>query len=553
MIELLLIASSILLLAIVALLAFLLVRTRPVDLSPLANRLSTIEESQGRWERRLSDEFCRSRQEISTHSHELREELQLALKGSIDSLVQSVQGISESQQVRLEDFAARLSALKQSEENSASQVRLELADSLSKMREAQEKRLTENTVQLQHQFASFGGQLSDFGKSSQADTARIRTELATTLNTFRDSIEKQTSATLSFQKQQFDSFASQLSTLIDKSEKKSDDLRTAVERKLTEIQFDNTAKLEEMRKTVDEKLEATLDRRLGESFKQVSDRLEQVHKGLGEMQSLATGVGDLKRVLSNVKTRGTWGEIQLGTLLEQILTCDQFACNVKTKPGEGSTVEFAIKLPGPQEDDVKTVWLPIDAKFPKEDYERLVDAADRGDAAGVEQAARDLEARVRSEARDISNKYLAPPNTTDFGLLYLPTEGLYAEVLRRPGLLDSLQREQRVVVVGPTTLAALLNSLQMGFRTLAIQKRSSEVWKLLGAVKTQFGKFGDLLEKVRSKLDETGNTIDAAVSRSRQIEKRLKQVEALPTADAVGLLPEGQALETDEEPVQAVK
>ena len=553
MIELLLIASSILLLAIVALLAFLLVRTRPVDLSPLANRLSTIEESQGRWERRLSDEFCRSRQEISTHSHELREELQLALKGSIDSLVQSVQGISESQQVRLEDFAARLSALKQSEENSASQVRLELADSLSKMREAQEKRLTENTVQLQHQFASFGGQLSDFGKSSQADTARIRTELATTLNTFRDSIEKQTSATLSFQKQQFDSFASQLSTLIDKSEKKSDDLRTAVEQKLTEIQFDNTAKLEEMRKTVDEKLEATLDRRLGESFKQVSDRLEQVHKGLGEMQSLATGVGDLKRVLSNVKTRGTWGEIQLGTLLEQILTCDQFACNVKTKPGEGSTVEFAIKLPGPQEDDVKTVWLPIDAKFPKEDYERLVDAADRGDAAGVEQAARDLEARVRSEARDISNKYLAPPNTTDFGLLYLPTEGLYAEVLRRPGLLDSLQREQRVVVVGPTTLAALLNSLQMGFRTLAIQKRSSEVWKLLGAVKTQFGKFGDLLEKVRSKLDETGNTIDAAVSRSRQIEKRLKQVEALPTADAVGLLPEGQALETDEEPVQAVK
>jgi len=298
---------------------------------------------------------------------------------------------------------------------------------------------------------------------------------------------------------------------------------------------------------VDEKLQGTLDKRLGESFKQVSDRLEQVHRGLGEMQTLATGVGDLKRVLSNVKTRGNWGEMQLGNLLEQILTPDQYGRNVKTKPTGNQTVEFAIRLPGPEENDNEGVWLPIDAKFPKEDYERLVDAAERGDATGVEQAAKELDSRVRSEAREIRDKYLAPPHTTDFGLLYLPTEGLYAEVLRRPGLVDSLQREQRVVVVGPTTLAALLNSLQMGFRTLAIQKRSSEVWRVLGAVKTQFGKFGDLLDKVKEKLDETGNTIEDAVHRTRQIEKKLRKVEALPGDEAVALLTEEQSADADED------
>jgi DNA recombination protein RmuC len=333
--------------------------------------------------------------------------------------------------------------------------------------------------------------------------------------------------------------------LSEKIEKKSDDLRTSVERKLTELQLANSSKLEDMRHTVDEKLQGTLEKRLGESFKQVSERLEQVHKGLGEMQTLATGVGDLKRVLVNVKTRGTWGEIQLGNLLEQILTNEQYQRNVKTKPTEGSTVEFAIKLPGPEDGEGRFVWLPIDAKFPKEDYERLVDASERGDASAVEQAARDLEARIRSEARDIRDRYISPPHTTDFGLLFLPTEGLYAEVLRRPGLADALQREQRVVVVGPTTLAALLNSLQMGFRTLAIQKRSGEVWKVLGAVKTQFGKFGDLLGKVKDKLDETGNTIEEAVFRTRQIEKKLRKVEALPTAEAAELIPDTPSLETE--------
>jgi len=344
----------------------------------------------------------------------------------------------------------------------------------------------------------------------------------------------------SVQKLQLDTFAKTLERLIESSEKKSNDLRALVETKLGAIQTDNAAKLEEMRKTVDEKLQGALEKRLGESFKLVSDRLEAVHKGLGEMQNLATGVGDLKRVLTNVKTRGTWGEIQLGNLLEQILTADQFERNVCT--AGRATVEFAIKLPGRDELDGTQVWLPIDAKFPKEDYERLVDAAERGDQAAVEQAAKDLDVRIRNQAKDIRNKYLNPPLTTDFALLYLPTEGLYAEVLRRPGLVDSIQRDMRVAVVGPTTLAAVLNSLQMGFRTLAIQKRSSEVWKVLGAVKLEFSKFGDVLDKVKKKLDEAGNVIEEAGTRRRAVEKSLKQVEALPATENGVYITEGRTL-----------
>jgi len=335
-----------------------------------------------------------------------------------------------------------------------------------------------------------------------------------------------------------------LSKMTEQTGKELDKLKGAVEAKLTQIQSDNSVKLEEMRKTVDEKLQGTLEKRLGESFKMVSDRLEQVHSGLGEMKTLAADVGNLQKVLTNVKTRGTWGEVQLGNLLDQILTPEQYARNVKTNPAGSELVEFAIKLPG-RDDCDKPVWLPIDAKFPKEDYERLVDAAERSDAEAVESAAKSLEARVRSQARDIRDKYLAPPHTADFGLLYLPTEGLYAEVLRRPGLADSIQREYRIVVVGPTTLAALLNSLQMGFRTLAIQQRSSEVWKVLGAVKTDFGKFGDLLDSIKKKLDETGNTIEKAAHRSRQLERKLKKVEALPVAETAVLLADVQSAEVD--------
>jgi DNA recombination protein RmuC len=332
------------------------------------------------------------------------------------------------------------------------------------------------------------------------------------------------------QKQQLDAFAKALEKLIESNEKKSNELRALIEAKLSSIQTDNAAKLEEMRRTVDEKLQGALDKRLGESFKLVSDRLEAVHKGLGEMQHLATGVGDLKRVLTNVKTRGTWGEIQLGNLLEQILAPEQFERNVS--PTGRGTVEFAIKLPGRDEQDGKPVWLPIDAKFPKEDYERLVEASERGDAVAVEQAAKDLETRVRGQARDIRDKYIKAPFTTDFALLYLPTEGLYAEVLRRPGLVESIQRNMRVVVVGPTTLAAVLNSLQLGFRTLAIQKHSGHIQKVLLAVRSDFSKFGEVLEKVKKKLDEAGNVIDDAAKRKNAVERTLRSVEGLPNGEA---------------------
>ncbi|MCC5885235.1 MAG: DNA recombination protein RmuC [Gammaproteobacteria bacterium] len=290
-----------------------------------------------------------------------------------------------------------------------------------------------------------------------------------------------------------------------------------------------------MRKTVDEKLQSTLEKRLGESFTQVSERLEAVHKGLGEMQQLATGVGDLKRVLTNVKSRGTWGEVQLGQLLADMLTPDQYDSNVAVKPGSAERVEFAIRLPGRDEGD-STIWLPIDAKFPKEDYERLLAASEAGDPEAVEQAVKGLETRVLAEAKSIAARYLAPPHTTDFGILYLPTEGLYAEVTRRMGLTERIQREHRVVVAGPNTFSALLNSLQMGFRTLAIQKRSGEVWQILGAVKTEFGKFGETLEKVKKKLQEASNHMDQVDRRTRVMGRKLRDVEALPANASAPLI-----------------
>jgi DNA recombination protein RmuC len=543
--------TQILLLVLLALLLGALVmlmavirRLGPDKSAALISRLDAVDKSYERLTRDTREEFARNRQEFADEARNLRQEVQASLKNSSDSLVRSVDGISYAQQQRLEDFADQLKALTQTGDERGSKLRQELTNALNVFAEATEARLTDNAVQLQQHFDSFGQQLSDFDQANQTAAQQARSELSATLKDFKDSLQKQMYEMAALQKQHFDSFATQLANLTEKNERKSDELRALVELKLGQLQHENAAKLEEMRVTVDEKLQGTLDRRLGESFKLVSDRLELVHKGLGEMQTLASGVGDLKKVLTNVKTRGTWGEIQLGNLLQQILTIDQYGCNVKTKPTSGENVEFAIKLPGPEEGDDKVVWLPIDAKFPKEDYEVLVDASERGDAAGCEQAIKNLEAAVRSQARTIRDKYIAPPYTTDFGLLYLPTEGLYAEVLRRPGLADSLQREQRVVVVGPTTLAALLNSLQMGFRTLAVQKRSSEVWKVLGAVKTEFGRFGSALEKVKKKLDETGNTIDDAVHRSRQIERRLKKVEAMPVEEEIAVLAES-ALEVD--------
>ena len=317
----------------------------------------------------------------------------------------------------------------------------------------------------------------------------------------------------------------------------SAETRKTLDARLEGIIAKNDEKLEQMRLTVDEKLQSTLEKRLSESFKLVGDNLEKVIQSMGEMRAVAADVGDLKRVLTNVKIRGTWGEYQLSLILESLLQPDQYEANVKPRPRSDNIVEFAIKLPG-RDDDGKPVWLPIDSKFPKEDYERLTEAAERADANGVENAARALAANIENSAREIRDKYIAPPHTTDFGILFLPTEGLYAETLRRPGFVDKIQRECRVLIAGPTTLAALLNSLQMGFRTLAIEKRSSEVWKMLGAIKTQFGKFGDTLENVQKKLDAAGREIGEASQRHRIITNRLAKVEELPVDEAAQFLPE---------------
>lgn len=349
------------------------------------------------------------------------------------------------------------------------------------------------------------------------------------------------------QKERLAEVTKAINDLIAASRQESAVLREKLEAQFKDIQKSNEQKLEEMRKTVDEKLHATLEKRLGESFKIVSDRLEAVHRGLGEMQNLANGVGDLKRVLTNVKARGTWGEIQLEAILEQILAPDQYAANVQTKEDSRERVEFAIRLPGRDEND-HPVWLPIDAKFPKEDYERLVNASANGDVECAKQATDDLFRGIEKCAKDISEKYINPPITTDFAIMFLPTEGLYSEVLRQPGIHDLLQRKYRVVASGPTTLAAILNSLRMGFHTLAIEKRSSEVWRVLGAVKTEFGKFGNILDKVKSQLTTVTNTLDKTSVRTRVMSRKLSTVSALPQTEAEELLKLGEmAQEADEE------
>jgi DNA recombination protein RmuC len=328
----------------------------------------------------------------------------------------------------------------------------------------------------------------------------------------------------------------QLQQITDGNALRMREVRDTLDVQLAQLQKTNAAKLDEMRQTVDEKLQSTLQTRLGESFKQVADRLEQVHKGLGEMQTLAQGVGDLKHLLTNVKTRGMFGEAQLGALLEQIFSPEQYSAQIATIPGSKNVVDYAVRLPG-KSDDGTPLWLPIDAKFPNEDYERLLDAQERADVLGVEIAAKALEQRIRLEAKSITDKYIQPPYTTDFAILFLPSEGLYAEVLRRPGLMDNLQRDYRVTLAGPTTLLAMLNSLQMGFRTLALEQRSSEVWQVLGAVKTEFGKFGDVLTRIRAQTQTVLTTLDQAQTRTNVMNRALKKVEALPETETQTLLP----------------
>ncbi len=383
----------------------------------------------------------------------------------------------------------------------------------------------------------------------------VRTELMQTLGTFQEALLRQSGEATRTQNTQIDAFsqqltlmqktlsdtlAQQLQSLSEANARRMAEVRATLETQLVAMQQTNTAKLEEMRRTVDEKLQTTLETRLGESFKQVAERLEQVHQGLGQMQNLAQGVGDLQRVLTNVKTRGIFGEVQLEALLEQVLTNEQYARQVETKPRSNQRVDFAIRFPG-RSSDGTPVWLPIDAKFPREDYERLLDAHDRADQVSVESAGRALEVRIREEAKSICENYLCPPYTTDFAILFLPIESLYAEVLRRPGLQDRIQRDYRVTLAGPTTLLAMLNSLHMGFRTLALEQQASEVWKVLGAVKTEFERYGEWVARIKEQVQKAADTVDKAETRTNMMRRALKKVEALPDAQAQALLPQAEA------------
>lgn len=469
--------------------------------------------------------------------------------------VADLERVTLASQTQLSQATAQLERqLRDELSRSASGTRQELAQTLGLFQQTLLSQQGDATRTQNEQLDSFRVQLATFQQALSdgmresshqfgLQSAALREAQASGLARFNEAQE----ASL---KRLSDTTTEQLRALSEANDRRLAEVRHTVEQRLQALQADNEKKLEQMRQTVDEKLHATLEQRLGESFKQVAERLELVHRGLGEMQRLASDVGSLNRVLSNVKTRGIFGEVQLAGLLEQVFTPEQYAVNVETVPGSGARVEFAIRLPGRGEPD-QPLWLPIDAKFPREDYERLLEAQDRADVPAVEQAAKAIEARLRQEARTIRDKYLAPPHTADFAILFVPTEGLYAEALRRPGLVEAMQRECRVMLAGPTTLLATLNSLHMGFRTLALEKRSAEVWQVLGAVKTEFAKFGDVLAKTRKKLDEASNTISSVETRTRVMGRALKQVEALPDNQAQTLLPGADAAEVtdaDEQP-----
>ncbi len=453
-----------------------------------------------------------------------------AQEGRIQSLAQTTAASLEAQRAAVDQKLSQ--ALAESRAG-----RAELSSSFSAFEEklalrttALEATLSTRSQDLEKQLTA---SLNTIGQSNRQTLDALKVDVTTQLNSMTTALREQLDGNGAQLRNHLsaiqESIAQQLTGMVQSSQQNAEQLRTALNERLAAIQTDNSTKLEEMRKTVDEKLHATLEQRLGQSFQLVSDRLEQVHRGLGEMQNLAAGVGDLKRVLTNVKARGTWGEVQLEAMIEQILTSEQYQKNVAIRPGMNERVEIAIRLPG--RDNSEPVWLPIDAKFPVEDYQRLIDAHDRADVEQVEVAAKALETRIRNEAKTISEKYIEPPYTTDFAIMYLPTEGLYAEVLRRPGLAEAMQREHRVMISGPTNLAALLNSLQMGFRTLAIEKRSSEVWSLLGAVKSEFGKFGAVIAATQKKLEAATNQFGEVGKRTRAIERKLRDVEAIPLTE----------------------
>lgn len=395
-------------------------------------------------------------------------------------------------------------------------------------REELSKSLKDNEEKTNLLIKSFDENSRSLGEQLNNSAKENRVELSSSLKSFEEKFGINVKDFNELQRQKFNDLAIKQDQMRSDTEAKLEKIRETIEKKLQTLQEENTRKLEEMRNTVDEKLQSTLEKRFNESFTVISERLDQVHKGLGEMQSLATNVGDLKKVMTNVKSRGVMGEYQLANILEDLLTNDQYEKNVKTKMGSGAIVEFAIKMPNNNNLE-KILWLPIDSKFPKEDYEALVDAYDDGEPGKLDTLRKAFKNSIIKNAKDIKEKYIDPPNTTEYGIMFLPFESLYAEVLRTNGLFELLQREYKITITGPTTLSALLNSLQMGFRTLAIEKRSSEVWDLLSAVKTEFNQFGTILEKTKKKLQEATNTIDKAGVRSRAIEKQLRKVQELPS------------------------
>ena len=465
--------------------------------------------------------------------------------GAMDALAQQISGFTQATQHTLEALRHSVDErLAQGQADSAA-ARKELSDTLTGFR----TELTATTAALAAESVksreAMGESTALFEKRIQERFEALTAATRLTLDSLKGDIQAQLGAMSGALKDQLeangsqirhqfsvlqDAVSQQLAGLVQGSQHNAEQLRNALNERLAAIQTDNSTKLEEMRRTVDEKLHATLEQRLGESFKLVSDRLEQVHKGLGEMQTLAGSVGDLKRVMTNVKTRGTWGEMQLGAIIDNVLTPDQFARNVKTVPGSDELVEFAIRLPG--KSDEHPVWLPIDSKYPVEQYQRLLDAQDAADKGAIAAAGSAFEASIRLEAKKIFSKYVSPPHTTDFAVLYLPTEGLFAEVIRRPGLVEAVQNDCRVMITGPANLAAMLSSLQMGFKTLAIEKRSSEVWSLLGMVKTEFAKFGDVVEATKKSIDQAAKRFDEVGVRTRAIQRKLRDVQELPAPGA---------------------
>ena len=466
----------------------------------------------------------------------------IALLGVALSRLASLGRAREGLESRVEELRRDLAVVRAQGEDLERDMKQDMQGARAELRQDLAIARTEHAQGAQTLRGEVGDRLTQLTAATQQQIAALTGAQGEALKAFGDRLADFTRATQdalgSASKQQAEqarTTAARVQALAQANDQKLDAIRSGVEQRLDTLRTENAAKLEQMRATVDEKLQATLEARLGASFKQVSDRLEQVHKGLGEMQSLAVGVGDLKRVLTNVKTRGTWGEVQLGSLLADLLTPSQYAQNVATRPGSNERVEFAVRFPG-RGDAGEPCWLPIDAKFPLEDWQRLQEAVEQADAAAVDAARRSLDAFFKLQAKSIRDKYVEPPHTTDFAILFVPTEGLFAEAVARPGLTDALQRDFRVTLAGPTTLAAMLNSLQLGFRTLAIEKRSTEVWRVLSAVKTEFGRFGEILAKTREKLDAVGKTLDDAGRKSTTIARKLRDVEAMPEAEADRLL-----------------